>query len=147
MTCDLFEELITPFLDAELAGSDLAAFRAHQTACTECRALLADVAVAIAACADAPEVEPPLELLSPALRRPALGAAVRAGGRDRRGLLDARDRGRARAGVDLRERGARDVARLQPVDRLRVADGARDERGRADSLRRRRDVRRRQAAE
>jgi predicted anti-sigma-YlaC factor YlaD len=76
MTCDLFEELITPFLDAELAGSDLAAFRAHQMACTECRALLADVTAAVAACAEAPEVEPPLEILSRALVIPALNPPI-----------------------------------------------------------------------
>src|SRR5215203_5004866 len=76
MKCDLFEDLITQFLDAELAGGDLAAFREHQMGCTDCRALLADVTATVAACAEAPEVEPPLELFSRALVIPALNPPI-----------------------------------------------------------------------
>jgi hypothetical protein len=76
MKCDRFEELITPFLDGDLAGGELAAFREHQMACTDCRALLEDVTCALAACAELPAVEPPLELLSRALVIPALNPPI-----------------------------------------------------------------------
>lgn len=76
MLCDRFEELITPFVDGELAGGDLAAFREHQMACLDCRLLLEDVTSALAACADLPEVEPPLGLLSRAIVIPALNPPI-----------------------------------------------------------------------
>jgi hypothetical protein len=76
MKCERFEELITLFLDAELAGGDLAAFREHQMGCPTCRALLEDVKSTVAACAGLPEVEPPLELLSRALVIPALNPPI-----------------------------------------------------------------------
>lgn len=76
MKCDRFEELITPFVDGELAGARLAAFREHQMGCPDCRALLEDVTHALAACADMPEVEPPLELFSRALVIPALNPPI-----------------------------------------------------------------------
>ncbi len=76
MTCERFEELITPFVDGELAGADLAVFREHQLACVGCRELLEDVTGALAACADIPEVDPPLGLLSRAIVIPALNAPM-----------------------------------------------------------------------
>jgi hypothetical protein len=76
MNCERFENLITPFLDGELAGTDLAAFREHQIGCPDCRALVEDVTRAVAACGDLPEVEPPLELLSRAIVIPALNPAM-----------------------------------------------------------------------
>jgi hypothetical protein len=45
-------------------------------ACTDCRGLLDDVTGALAACAELPEVEPPLELLSRALVIPALNPPI-----------------------------------------------------------------------
>ncbi len=76
MRCERFEELITPFLDGELAGGDLATFREHQMSCPCCRALLEDVTTAVAACSKMPEVEPPLEILSRALVIPALNPPI-----------------------------------------------------------------------
>lgn len=76
MTCERFEELITPFLDGELAGAELTAFREHQMECPECRALVEDVTTAIAACGAAPDLEPPLEILSRALVIPALNPPI-----------------------------------------------------------------------
>jgi hypothetical protein len=76
MNCDRFEELITTHLDGELTGGELSAFREHQMACTDCRALLEDVTVAVAAVAELPVVEPPLEILSRALVIPALNPPI-----------------------------------------------------------------------
>jgi hypothetical protein len=76
MNCKRFENLITAFLDGELAGGDLSAFREHQIGCPSCRALVEDVTQAIAACGEMPEVEPPLELLSRAIVIPALNPAM-----------------------------------------------------------------------
>lgn len=76
MNCQKFEELITAHLDGELTGAESAEFREHQLACTPCRTLLDDVAAAIGACAEMPEIEPPLELLSRTLVIPALNPPV-----------------------------------------------------------------------
>jgi anti-sigma factor RsiW len=76
MNCDRFENLITTFLDGELAGAELAAFREHQIGCPDCRALVEDVTRAVSACSGLPEVEPPLELLSRAIVIPALNPAM-----------------------------------------------------------------------
>jgi hypothetical protein len=72
MNCDRFEELVTPHLDGELTGAELAAFREHQIGCADCRSLYDAVVAAMAACAELPQVEPPLELLSRTLVIPAL---------------------------------------------------------------------------
>jgi len=74
--CEQFEELITPFVDGDLAGAELAAFREHQMACPDCRVLLEDVTCALAACAEMPEVEPPLGLYSRTLVIPALNPPI-----------------------------------------------------------------------
>jgi anti-sigma factor RsiW len=76
MKCERFEEQITAFLDGELAGAELATFREHQMACTDCRALLEAVTCAVSACSELPEVEPPLELYSRALVIPALNPPI-----------------------------------------------------------------------
>lgn len=76
MNCDRFENLITTFLDGELAGAELAAFREHQIGCPDCRALVEEVTSAVAACGGLPEVDPPLELFSRAIVIPALNPAM-----------------------------------------------------------------------
>jgi anti-sigma factor RsiW len=76
MNCERFEELITPYLDGDLSGGGASAFRAHQLSCPDCRTLLADIAEALEAVGEMPEVEPPLGLMSRALVIPALNPAM-----------------------------------------------------------------------
>ena len=76
MNCERFEELITPYLDGDLSGGASSAFRAHQLSCPDCRTLLADIAEALEAVGEMPEVEPPLGLMSRALVIPALNPAM-----------------------------------------------------------------------
>jgi anti-sigma factor RsiW len=76
MNCERFEELITPYLDGDLSGGGASAFREHQLSCPDCRTLLADIAEALEAVGEMPEVEPPLGLMSRALVIPALNPAM-----------------------------------------------------------------------
>ena len=76
MKCEQFEEHISDFLDGELAGSTLAAFREHQMGCPDCRTLLDTIQGAITACGELPERDPSLEVVSRAIVIPALNPPI-----------------------------------------------------------------------
>jgi anti-sigma factor RsiW len=61
--CDAFRRLISPFLDAELIGEDLAAFEEHVSACVTCRASLAQERAVVGLVRDAlPLYQAPVRL-------------------------------------------------------------------------------------
>jgi len=62
MTCERMEELLSAYLEGELAAAERAEFEAHLAACPECAELVGLMRETMAAAASFPEVEP-----SPAL--------------------------------------------------------------------------------
>jgi len=62
MTCERMEELLSAYLEGELAAAERAEFEAHLAACPECAELAGLMRETMAAAASFPEVEP-----SPAL--------------------------------------------------------------------------------
>jgi predicted anti-sigma-YlaC factor YlaD len=76
MNCDQFQDHISDYLDGALAGREAAAFNEHKLGCPDCRGLLDDVAEAVRACAQEPDVEPPLQIMSRALVIPLLNPPI-----------------------------------------------------------------------
>jgi len=72
MKCHEFEELISSFVDGELAGQEAAAFREHQIGCVDCRSLLDTIQSVMADCQELPDCDPSLEVVSRAIVIPAL---------------------------------------------------------------------------
>lgn len=64
MTCERFEELLSAYLEGELAAAEKAEVDAHLAACPKCAALLALMKDMTGAMAAFPEAEPSLALLS-----------------------------------------------------------------------------------
>ena len=71
MTCERFEELLSAYLEGELAAAEKAAVDAHLAACPECAALLALMKEMTGAMAAFPEAEPSPALLSKIYAIPA----------------------------------------------------------------------------
>jgi hypothetical protein len=76
MNCEDFENQITDHLDGVLAPGQAAAFNEHRLECLACRELLDDVTAAVRMCAEEPEIEAPLGILSKALVIPALNPPI-----------------------------------------------------------------------
>ncbi|MDD8027372.1 MAG: zf-HC2 domain-containing protein [Acidobacteriota bacterium] len=72
MICDKVQNLLSPYLDGELAPRERAEVDAHLAACPECAGLAARMRAAVAAFAAFPDVDP-----SPALRRRLLAIPER----------------------------------------------------------------------
>jgi predicted anti-sigma-YlaC factor YlaD len=64
MTCERIEELLSAYLEGELAAAESAEVEAHLAACPECAALLGLMKGTLAATAGFPEVEPSPALMS-----------------------------------------------------------------------------------
>ncbi len=57
MSCERIQELLSPYLDGELAPSERAQVEAHLTGCSDCADLLGRLRTALAAFASFPEVD------------------------------------------------------------------------------------------
>jgi hypothetical protein len=64
MTCERIEELLSAYLEGELAAAEKAEVEAHLSRCAECAELAALMRDEIAAAAAFPEIEPSPELLA-----------------------------------------------------------------------------------
>ncbi len=64
MTCERTEELLSAYLEGELAPAERAEVEAHLAACPECAELAALVREGMAAAAALPELEPSPQLLA-----------------------------------------------------------------------------------
>ena len=64
MTCERIEELLSAYLEGELAAAEKAEVEAHLAGCAECSGLAALLREALAAAAAFPEVEPSPQLLA-----------------------------------------------------------------------------------
>ena len=64
MTCERIEELLSAYLEGDLAAAEKAEVDAHLAGCAECSGLAALMREALAAAAAFPEVEPSPELLA-----------------------------------------------------------------------------------
>jgi len=64
MTCERIEELLSAYLEGELAPAEKAEVEAHLARCAECSGLAALMREALAAAAAFPEVEPSPQLLA-----------------------------------------------------------------------------------
>ena len=64
MTCERIEELLSAYLEGDLAAAEKAEVEAHLAGCAECSGLAALMREALAAAAAFPEVEPSPELLA-----------------------------------------------------------------------------------
>ena len=64
MTCERIEELLSAFLEGELAAAERAEVEGHLAACADCAELAALMRAEIAAAAAFPEIEPSPELLA-----------------------------------------------------------------------------------
>jgi predicted anti-sigma-YlaC factor YlaD len=71
MTCERFEELLSAYLEGELAAAEKAEADSHLAACPECAALLALMKDMTGAMAAFPEAEPSPALLSSLCAIPA----------------------------------------------------------------------------
>ena len=71
MTCERFEELLSAYLEGELAAAEKAEVDAHLAACPECAALVGLMKETTEAMAGFPEVEPSPVLLSSLYAIPA----------------------------------------------------------------------------
>jgi anti-sigma factor RsiW len=76
MKCEEFHEHISDYLDDALVAGEAGAFNAHKLSCPACRELLDDVAGAVRACGQEPDVEPPLQIISRALVIPLLNPPI-----------------------------------------------------------------------
>ncbi len=64
MTCERIEELLSAYLEGELAAAERAEVEGHLSACADCAELAALMREEIAAAAAFPEVEPSPELMA-----------------------------------------------------------------------------------
>jgi hypothetical protein len=64
MTCERIEELLSAYLESDLAADERAGVEAHLAACPDCAGLAALMREEMAAAAAFPEVEPSAELLA-----------------------------------------------------------------------------------
>ena len=64
MTCERIEELLSAYLEGDLAAAEKAEVEAHLSGCAECSGLAALMREALAAAAAFPEVEPSPQLLA-----------------------------------------------------------------------------------
>lgn len=62
MSCERIQDLLSPYLNGEIAPDDRAEVEGHLAACPDCAALLARLREAVAAFAAFPEIEPSEDL-------------------------------------------------------------------------------------